>query len=140
MTQIETLEGTLGFEVGDPITSRVAGTLTYAPEAGVVLVEGDVLYAVDLQPVVLMYGDLPAFQTIARVPDTADLVIRAGGTVTAVVAEGETIAHGGVIAEVDEMCWRKDTFALSLIWRSTTKKTRTAYRQRYFSERGSARV
>ncbi len=101
MTQIETLEGTLGFEVGDPLTSRVAGTLTYVPEPGAVLVEGDVLYAVDLQPVVLMYGNLPAFQTIARVPDTEDLTIRAGGTVTGVVSGGETIGHGSVVAEVD---------------------------------------
>jgi len=102
MEAVTTLEGTLGFESGDPVVSRLSGTLTRAPEAGDVLVEGDVLFEVDESPVVLMYGDLPAYQTMQLAPDAEPLAVRATGTVTAVpIEEGALIGSGDVIVEVD---------------------------------------
>ena len=40
LAQAETFGGTLGFEAGDPITSRLNGTLTGVMEAGSVATEG----------------------------------------------------------------------------------------------------
>jgi peptidoglycan hydrolase-like protein with peptidoglycan-binding domain len=102
MEAVTTLEGTLGFEAGDPVTSRLSGTLTGVPEAGEVLEEGDVLFEVDESPVVLMYGDLPAYQAMALTPDAEPLAVRASGTLTAVPIEDDSVIDSGdVIVEVD---------------------------------------
>jgi peptidoglycan hydrolase-like protein with peptidoglycan-binding domain len=102
MEAVTTLEGTLGFEAGDPVVSRLSGTLTRVPEAGDVLEEGEILFEVDESPVVLMYGELPAYQTMALTPDVEPLTLRLQGTVTAVpIEDGSTIVSGDVIVEVD---------------------------------------
>ena len=102
MQQVETLDGTLGFEAGDPVVSLLGGTVTETPEAGAILTEGDVLFRVDDRPVVLMYGDLPAWQTMALTPETDPLTLRVNGTYTAVPAEDAVLEQGDVIAEVDD--------------------------------------
>ncbi len=101
MTRVETLAGTLGFELGEPVVSRVAGTLTRAVEPGEVLGEGDVLFEVDERPVVLLYGGVPAYRTMSLAPDSEDLAVRAAGTVTWSPATGADLGHGDVIVEID---------------------------------------
>ena len=54
------------------VTSRSSGTITSVVEAGTTLEEGDVLYTVDGEPVVLLYGDTPAYRALREGRD--DLV------------------------------------------------------------------
>lgn len=74
----ETVSGTLGY--GDPeaiafrtsqdgidnVYGALAGVVTKAPEAGIVVVAGDVLYEVNAAPVVVLYGDTPAYRALDR--------------------------------------------------------------------------
>jgi peptidoglycan hydrolase-like protein with peptidoglycan-binding domain len=100
MERVETLDGTLGFDEGDPITSRLSGTLTAAVEAGTVVKEGDVLFRVDGKPVVLLQGDLPVWQAMGLVE--VPLTLRSSGTITWLPEEGSVLEQGDVIAEVNQ--------------------------------------
>jgi len=74
----ETLSGTLGYGDADAIGFRtssegvetvyggLAGVVTRAPDVGIVIVEGDVLYDVNTGPVVVLYGDTPVYRTLDR--------------------------------------------------------------------------
>lgn len=59
-----TVPGTLGFGTASPIPVRASGTVTWLPPAGVIACQGDVLLKVDNRPVVLMYGDTPAYRAM----------------------------------------------------------------------------
>ena len=82
-----TLDGTLGFVAGDPIvyagsangivtvTSGTNGTITSLPAEGSTVEEGGILYTVDEQPVIVFYGDIPAYRTLStRSTDGADVL------------------------------------------------------------------
>lgn len=74
----ETVSGILGYGDADPIPFRtssdgidtvfggLAGVVTDAPDQGVVVKAGDVLYDVNTAPVVILYGDTPVYRTIDR--------------------------------------------------------------------------
>lgn len=47
------------------VASRSSGTTTWVAEEGTVVEQGVVIYEVDGEPVVALYGDVPAFRTIA---------------------------------------------------------------------------
>lgn len=64
LIQTGTVDGTFGRVDGDPVFNRLSGTLTSAAGAGTTLAQGDVLFTVDDQPVVLLYGDTPAYRTL----------------------------------------------------------------------------
>lgn len=55
-------EGNLGRLAGDPVGIRLEGTVTWLPEEGTILEQGDVVAWVDNQPVVLLYGELPMWR------------------------------------------------------------------------------
>lgn len=101
MEQVETLDGTLGFEEGDPIGSGMAGTLTWVTPAGTVVSEGEVLYRVEGKPVVLLQGDLPTWQSMGL--EEVPLAVRAGGTITWLPEVGATLQQGDAVARVDEV-------------------------------------
>ncbi|MGD2051198.1 MAG: peptidoglycan-binding protein, partial [Acidimicrobiia bacterium] len=46
------------------VTGRSNGTVTSVAAAGTTLEQGDVLYTVDGEPVVLLYGDIPAYRAL----------------------------------------------------------------------------
>lgn len=84
---ITTLDGTLGFVAGDPIvysgstdgvvtvSAGNGGTITALPDEGSTVLEGGTLYRLDEQPVVLLYGDVPAYRTLTtRSTDGADVI------------------------------------------------------------------
>lgn len=87
LEEITTLDGTLGFVAGDPIvyagstngistvsTGR-AGTLTSLPAEGSTIAEGAILYTLDEQPVVVFFGDIPAYRTLnTRATDGEDVL------------------------------------------------------------------
>lgn len=74
----ETVSGTLGYGDVEAIAFRsspdgvdnvygaLAGVVTSAPDQGVVVVAGDVLYEVNAAPVVVLYGDTPVYRTLDR--------------------------------------------------------------------------
>jgi membrane fusion protein, multidrug efflux system len=61
----EELTGQLGHGDTQPIGGRVPGTLTAAAEPGTTVERGGVLFKVDERPVALLYGELPAWRTLA---------------------------------------------------------------------------
>jgi peptidoglycan hydrolase-like protein with peptidoglycan-binding domain len=65
-TQTESGELGHGNQVG--VTGKLAGTLTALPAAGSTVERGQAICRVDDTPVVLLYGTLPAYRTLA--PDT----------------------------------------------------------------------
>lgn len=102
LIQEESYDGTLGAIPADPIRTQLAGTLTSVAEAGSTLGEGDVLFTVDEQPVVLLQGSLPAYRDMALAEGTVTgLSNRLSGTVTR-VAEAGVFAQGDILYWVDE--------------------------------------
>ncbi len=61
----ETISGTLGFAGSFSVTNRLSGTITALAAEGRTVRRGQTLYAVDGQPVVLMYGRTPAYRTLS---------------------------------------------------------------------------
>jgi hypothetical protein len=57
--------GTLGYAGTYSITSQSHGTVTWLPSVGQIVTNGQVLYRVDNEPVVLLYGSVPAYRTLA---------------------------------------------------------------------------
>lgn len=65
LTVTEREIGTLGHGAATPVGSRLVGTVTWLPSAGVTVVRGGALFKVDNSPVVLLYGPLPMFRELA---------------------------------------------------------------------------
>ena len=68
------LTATLGYAGSYTVTGQGAGTLTSLPSAGKVIGQGQVLYRADNGvPVVLLYGSVPAWRTLAEGLTGADV-------------------------------------------------------------------
>ncbi len=71
------VDGTLGYGGTFELYDRLAGTFTWLPGVGKVIRRGGTLFRIDDQPVVLMYGTLPAYRTlkigVSDGPDIAEL-------------------------------------------------------------------
>jgi peptidoglycan hydrolase-like protein with peptidoglycan-binding domain len=101
LVQTESLDGTLGRLDGDPVPAGTAGTVTTAAEPGQTVQQGDLLLTVDANPVVLMYGDTPAFRDLGPTEDTIAITSRSNGTVTAVIEAGTRIEQGDILYAVN---------------------------------------
>ncbi|MCP3996633.1 MAG: HlyD family efflux transporter periplasmic adaptor subunit [bacterium] len=97
LIQMDSFDGTLGTETGDPVASPTAGIVTMTAEVGTMIEQGDVFLTVDNEPVVLLYGDLPAYRPLTATDDAMTLTGGAGGVITDVVAAGESIEQGDVL-------------------------------------------
>jgi peptidoglycan hydrolase-like protein with peptidoglycan-binding domain len=78
VTQREQVSGTLGYDGSYPVANHLApGTVTALADPGATVSRGGILYAVDNQPVRLLYGTLPAYRGFAAGmtdgPDVAEL-------------------------------------------------------------------
>jgi hypothetical protein len=80
LTQTTTVTGTLGY--GDPTTvaarsggtgGGAPGTVTWLPSVGSTVSRGRLVYAVDAQPVVLLYGSTPLYRTLSPGVEGADV-------------------------------------------------------------------
>ncbi|MCP3975390.1 MAG: HlyD family efflux transporter periplasmic adaptor subunit [bacterium] len=100
LIQMDSFDGTLGTEAGDPVVSPIAGTVTTTAEVGTMVEQGDVFLTVDNEPVVLLYGDLPAYRTLTATDDSMTLAGGAGGVITDIVATGDTIEQGDILYRV----------------------------------------
>ncbi len=87
LEDVTALDGTLGFVAGDPliyagspngivtITAGAPGTITSLSDEGETVEEGGILYTRDEQPVIVFYGDIPAYRTLnSRTADGADVL------------------------------------------------------------------
>lgn len=101
LVAVETLDGIVGFDAGDPILAGGGGRLTAAIGPGIIATEGDVLFEIDAQPVLLLFSDEIFYRPLGLTVETEPITIRAQGVFTAVPAEGDLLADGDVLARVD---------------------------------------
>jgi hypothetical protein len=76
LTTVEHLSGTLKYTGTHPVAGQAHGTLTSLAAEGSTVSRGQTLFEVDGSPVVLMYGDRPAWRTLTsgvRGPDVRQL-------------------------------------------------------------------
>src|SRR5439155_14786968 len=78
VTEREQVSGTLGYDGSYPVANHLApGTVTVLADPGATVSRGGILYAVDNQPVRLLYGTFPAYRGFAAGmtdgPDVAEL-------------------------------------------------------------------
>jgi peptidoglycan hydrolase-like protein with peptidoglycan-binding domain len=65
LVQRESADGTLGYSDSRSVYNRLrGGTITWVPDEGAIVRRGHRLYAVDGQPVVLLYGHQPAYRPL----------------------------------------------------------------------------
>lgn len=101
LVEVDTLDGTLGRVAADPISSLKSGILTYVAAAGDVVANGEVLYRVDGDPVVLLAGEAPPYRDMALTSGSSSVVAGVNGVVTAMVEVGTVIDQGDVIFEIN---------------------------------------
>jgi len=69
-----TATGTIGYAGETTVLARLAGTVTALPRVGDVVRRGERLYALAGEPVLLMYGAVPAYRALAEgVPEGKDV-------------------------------------------------------------------
>jgi len=69
----ETHDGTLSHGDTTTVTARTSGTLTGLPTVGSTITRGQAIYRVDNEPVILLYGAMPAYRTLAPGVKGADV-------------------------------------------------------------------
>ena len=78
LSSMVSLFGTLGYQArsdGSPysVINQMSGTVTWLPDVGQVVKQGQVIYRVDDNPVVLLYGSTPAYRTLSAGMTGADV-------------------------------------------------------------------
>jgi len=69
-----TATGTIGYAGETTVLARISGTVTALPSVGDVIRRGEQLYALAGEPVLLLYGPVPAYRTLADgLPDGKDV-------------------------------------------------------------------
>jgi peptidoglycan hydrolase-like protein with peptidoglycan-binding domain len=101
LVEMDSFDGTLGTEAGDPVVTPIEGTVTTTAEVGATIEQGDVFLTVDNEPVVLLYGELPAYRDLTATDDSKVVAGSAAGVVTEVIASGETLEQGDVLYRVN---------------------------------------
>jgi len=103
LEEITTLDGTLGFPEGDPVTSRLKGTITDVAASGETVAEGDVLFTVDGEPVVYLRGTLPAFRDIGSDPVLLTITAQDSGVITSVPDVGDALRYNSEVFRIDQI-------------------------------------
>jgi hypothetical protein len=65
--------GTLGYAGSYTVLAQAHGLVTWLPDVGQVIHQGQVLYRVDGAPVVLLYGSTPAYRSLAEGAHASDV-------------------------------------------------------------------
>jgi multidrug efflux system membrane fusion protein len=77
LSDSSTVDGTLGYGSTLELYDRLGGTFTWLPSVGAVIGRGGTLWRIDDQPVVLMYGSVPAYRELeqgtSQGPDVTEL-------------------------------------------------------------------
>ena len=93
--------GTLGRVAGEPVSTAKEGTITWLPDAGSTIGNGDVLFEVDGVPVVALIGDEPIYRDLTQWDSSVDVTAGVAGVVTDVPEAGDVVGQGSVLFEVD---------------------------------------
>jgi peptidoglycan hydrolase-like protein with peptidoglycan-binding domain len=101
LVQESSFDGTLGTLEGDPITTQLAGTVTGLATEGAQVTQGEVLFSVDVEPVILLYGETPAHRDLSTGDQSRAVVSRVEGTVSEIAEVGATLQQGDVLFSVD---------------------------------------
>lgn len=73
LADTETKTGTLGYGAEHTVGARASGTVTWLPAENAVVTRGKPLYRVDDEPVVLLYGAMPAYRQLRSGVDGPDV-------------------------------------------------------------------
>ena len=73
LSETTQFNGTLGYAGSYTVLGKSRGTVTWLPQPGQVIHQGQVLYRVDEVPVVLLYGAIPAYRALAEGATGADV-------------------------------------------------------------------
>ncbi|WP_144123212.1 efflux RND transporter periplasmic adaptor subunit [Catellatospora sichuanensis] len=73
LSDTETKSGTLGYGTEHTVGARSAGTVTWLAAENAVIGRGKPLFRIDDQPVVLLYGALPAYRQLRNGVEGADV-------------------------------------------------------------------
>ncbi len=77
LSESSTVDGTLGYGSKVDLYDRLGGTFTWLPGVGAIVGRGGTLWRIDNEPIVLMYGSVPAYRTlvegVSEGPDVAEL-------------------------------------------------------------------
>ncbi len=65
LASTDSVDGTLGYAGDAAVINRLSGTITWLPAEGDVITRGHRLFELDGKPVVLMYGDVPAYRDLS---------------------------------------------------------------------------
>jgi hypothetical protein len=98
--------GRLGYAGSYTVLGQAHGTVTWLPELGQVIGQGQALYQVDGAPVVLLYGSAPAWRTLAAGASAADV---RGADVTQL--NHDLVALGYVRSADVESAWDQFSWA-----------------------------
>ncbi|MGH9277260.1 MAG: peptidoglycan-binding protein, partial [Acidimicrobiales bacterium] len=67
------VDGTLGYAGTRHVLNQAPGTITHLPPEGAVIERGQSVYSVDNRPVLLLYGDVPAWRAMSQGADGPDV-------------------------------------------------------------------
>lgn len=102
LVQEKEFNGTIRSLEAYPITAQLEGTITDIPAPGETINQGEILYTIDEQPVVLLYGKLPAFQDLAIGEDTHPVISQLDGVITWIPEPGTVIEQGQELFRVND--------------------------------------
>lgn len=89
----ETVDGTIGFGEATAVGTTRNGTVTRVPAPGDVVERGKPLFWVDEVPVVLLYGDIPAYRRLAAGADDGADVAQLEANLKALGFDPGTVDH-----------------------------------------------
>ena len=101
LIQEENFNGVIGSIQDDPVKTMLGGTLTDIAEKGETISQGETLFAIDNEPVILLYGELPAYRNIAIGSEVQIISSPPNGTITWMAQPGAIIQQGDEIYRVD---------------------------------------
>ncbi len=99
------VDGTLGYAGDYTVAGQAHGTVTSLPAVGQVIRQGQVLYRVDGQPVVLLYGTTPVYRALAEGAKASDVT---GADVAQLNRDLVALGYGvdvGLDPSSDEFGW-----------------------------------
>ena len=102
LVQESSFAATLGTLEGNPITTQLAGTVTGLATEGTQVAQGEALFSIDGEPVILLYGETPAYRDLTAGDQERPVVSWVAGTVTLVAEVGTTLEQGDVLFVVDD--------------------------------------
>lgn len=104
-----TADGTIGYAGETTVLARLSGTVTALPAIGDVISRGGRLYALDGEPVLLMYGAVPAYRTLAEGVSEGDDVEQLERNLAALGYEPGTIDEEFTYATAAALAdWQED--------------------------------